>query len=143
MLLHEGSLQLSEKSNIRRSSLFRVLQKGSCLTTLPCLLDMLWPDCTTLTPPPPFSPAKDPIDHTVLLTTLADMVRTHPEDKVLRWLADQLLLTPEDLQQRDQFCSGLQVRTPAACPVLLKSAGQYDTIIDLTSRLLYVCCFPC
>ena len=100
-------------------------------------------ECRILPPHSP-PPAKDPINHIVLLTALADMMHTHPEDNVLSWLADQLLLTPEDLQRRVQFRSNLQVRTPATCSVQFYSnlPCQYNTIVGLTSRLLYVCCSP-
>ena len=54
-------------------------------------------------------------DHTVTLTTLTHLLRTLTEDEALCWLAEQLLLTPEQHQQRVHFCLDLQVST-GECP---------------------------
>ena len=53
--------------------------------------------------------ASDCVNHTLVLTTLSHLPQTRTEDDALDWLAEQLLLTPEQHQQRVHFCLDLQV----------------------------------
>ena len=63
----------------------------------------------------PSAPGRsEPVDHGLLLTTLAQLGRTCTEDQLLNWLAGQLLLTPDEHRLRVQLCRQLQVGTIAA-----------------------------